>query len=655
MKGPEAIWRLFLASNWDLDLPARTADYGTSVEFYGRPPGIPGLPERSPRDSVGQTEFHRGPAPSSWQQFADFVAEAQKHGQNFTCRFDSPFMDTLEFDLKMQERLQKFFVDLLGLGVTRVLLGNPYLMDLCARWASKLDIIASWTFRFDNPLQAKHTAAYRAVTACIDADLLIDRAWLDAVSYLGGVPPIAMVSPAMVMAGLRLPAPVAQAIVCPCPGDSAGLVELAEAACKGLSLPSIAEPLKLPARFEATRRSVLPAGKPSIALSAGTNWDPELLVGLPKEGRVADLFGSLPTSTLGGGRPSRVLPDIGREEAARHMGQVRKQGLGFSYVMNAPDMWGKEHDADFKRRFLDEVEWAANAGANQIILSLIPLIKLVKKTFPQLQVKAGSALHTGSVEQAVTLDDLGVDLICLHPSQNRDFALLNAITARISAGLEVIADVHCVLGCPFSATLFHSAACAVHSSDVHRPSPRQANAATYCTSWCQEAKLRDITDLVRYPFVRPEDQEYYTRAGVAQLKLATRPLTTHRILTKMKAYQDGRYDGNLLDIINVFPSFMPTRIGQERSKGAREDGRLQDPFGWGNRIEDVVYIDNRKLDGLLDRFPEQACAPGCFRCRYCHEFARRAVTIHKEAAKGLAKRLSSYRENLVLGGQEKGG
>jgi hypothetical protein len=44
-----------------------------------------------------------------------------------------------------------------------------------------------------------------------------------------------------------------------------------------------------------------------------------------------------------------------------------------------------------------------------------------------------------------------------------------------------------------------------------------------------------------------------------------------------------------------------------------------------------VHIDNRALDGFIDRFRTIGCQElDCDACRYCHEWADRAVTIDPE-------------------------
>jgi len=58
--------------------------------------------------------------------------------------------------------------------------------------------------------------------------------------------------------------------------------------------------------------------------------------------------------------------------------------------------------------------------------------------------------------------------------------------------------------------------------------------------------------------------------------------------------------------------------------------RLADLRGMIRPIEGrpPVYIDNRALDGFMEHFRSKSCiGVDCDDCRWCHEFAAKAVTI----------------------------
>jgi hypothetical protein len=44
--------------------------------------------------------------------------------------------------------------------------------------------------------------------------------------------------------------------------------------------------------------------------------------------------------------------------------------------------------------------------------------------------------------------------------------------------------------------------------------------------------------------------------------------------------------------------------------------------------EPAVYVDNRALDGFMERFRETGCRDAdCEECRWCHQFAEKAVRV----------------------------
>ena len=67
--------------------------------------------------------------------------------------------------------------------------------------------------------------------------------------------------------------------------------------------------------------------------------------------------------------------------------------------------------------------------------------------------------------------------------------------------------------------------------------------------------------------------------------------------------------------------------------------------------EPPVYVDNRKLDGFIEYFAKNGgCRKkDCDECKYCHEFAHRAIKVdesHREECRELYDRIFS---NLLTG------
>lgn len=75
---------------------------------------------------------------------------------------------------------------------------------------------------------------------------------------------------------------------------------------------------------------------------------------------------------------------------------------------------------------------------------------------------------------------------------------------------------------------------------------------------------------------------------------------------------------------------------------ARERGLLSD--------DAPVYVDNRALDGFIDRFLEQGCRGlDCEACRYCHRWAARAVRIDEPWARRCIARYQELFRELESG------
>jgi hypothetical protein len=115
------------------------------------------------------------------------------------------------------------------------------------------------------------------------------------------------------------------------------------------------------------------------------------------------------------------------------------------------------------------------------------------------------------------------------------------------------------------------------------------------------------------------------------------------------AYTARHYDGNLLDLVQNY-AYPIEKLG-DKGKEAYSYRRLVKYFVrpqvvnlmkfrkvmrfgqvasvlYPRRGPNPVQIDNRALDGFMDRFRNTGCQDlDCESCRYCHEWAERAVVI----------------------------
>ena len=72
--------------------------------------------------------------------------------------------------------------------------------------------------------------------------------------------------------------------------------------------------------------------------------------------RVTELYGSLPRSAMGVGRPSRSLPGVDRDTIERHVADLQARGLHFSYLFNGSCSANREFCREDRARLLGLTE-----------------------------------------------------------------------------------------------------------------------------------------------------------------------------------------------------------------------------------------------------------------------------------------------------------
>jgi hypothetical protein len=165
---------------------------------------------------------------------------------------------------------------------------------------------------------------------------------------------------------------------------------------------------------------------------------------------------------------------------------------------------------------------------------------------------------------------------------------------------------------------------------------------------CTEMKLRDPVNFLRSEWIRPEDLHLYEGLGYDRFKIAERDIPTPLMASRVKAYAERRYEGNLLDLVQPYGFrdvkgsgryyrhglawllrffFRPMLANPARMLLLK---RLADLLSMTRPAEGdpLVRIDNRALDGFMERFRERGCREeDCGECRWCHEFAGKSVRM----------------------------
>jgi collagenase-like PrtC family protease len=418
-----------------------------------------------------------------------------------------------------------------------------------------------------------------------------------------------------------------------------------------------------------------------VQLTCPTNWDDALLEklhGLP----VNDLYGQVDWSPAGGGRPRYIQGHTDARQAAAHIRAIRDLGWGFTTLLNAPCLDNRELDGAFRRSLLDHVAWARDAGADAVTVTIPLLAEAIKARFPDLWVKVSVIAHVGTVTRARAWASLGVDEIAVDFNVNRDLRRLEALRRAVDVELSLLVNDLCLLDCPFRHYHYNLVG---HASQQGHDS--DGFVVDYCFLRCHHRKVLEPIELLKSPWVRPEDLAAYEAIGIRRFKLAGRTKSSRQIAAMARSYAQRRYDGNLLDILEGTSrdtstlGFAALRTAVQRSPGLLGRGlaalgklpvgaSLPGPTHFGAvlrrldpkareellaayvqlmQLSDAVQIDNRQLDGFLAGFSERRCGEECDRCAHCRAYAERAVTVDSERCQAIASAVRKVLDGVIDG------
>ncbi|GAB4362289.1 MAG: peptidase U32 family protein [Deltaproteobacteria bacterium] len=392
-----------------------------------------------------------------------------------------------------------------------------------------------------------------------------------------------------------------------------------------------------------------------MRLSVAANFDPALIEEI-RELPVVELFGKLREDAVGGGRASYQLARVSRKRFAGHVRQARAAGLGFNYLLNASCLGNREMTRPGQREIGKLLDWICDTGVTSVTVASPYLLTLIKTRYPALTVRISVFGGVDRVRKAQMWEEMGADCIVLDSILvNRELATLERIRRAVRCDLELLVNNNCLSGCALSPMHMNALAHAGQTGQGNR-----GFLIDWCFLRCTEMKLRDPVNHIRSEWIRPEDLHVYEEMGYDLFKIVERDIPTPVMARRVRAYAHRRYDGNLLDLVQPYAFAAGDGNGRYYRKGAGWFLRfllrpgLVNPFRMAllKRLADLrrmtgpvqgtppVVVDNRALDGFLDRFRETGCRDvDCGECRWCHEFAARAVRIDETAR---AEALAAY-------------
>ena len=284
--------------------------------------------------------------------------------------------------------------------------------------------------------------------------------------------------------------------------------------------------------------------------SVGTNFDPNLLSAIGElnkqySSKIIEVYGSLPSGLVGSGRSAAGLPKITYDDLLQHIKSAHDFGLNFSYLLNA-NFGIRLVDADYARLVQEEIEYLLSADVDSLTIADDSLVKFVRAEFPEVKVNLSVVKGADTVREVRSFLERGVSSITLNQhTLNRDFQKIEEIVKSVrGVELRLYANVSCLQDCSKRTEHYR---CLSGQSQLGN-APFNNKVDRYIVN-CALSYLKNPVELLKSPFIRPEDIGVYEDLGIKTFKLSDRREPTLALIDLFKSYLSGEFHGNLFDLL----------------------------------------------------------------------------------------------------------
>ncbi len=311
------------------------------------------------------------------------------------------------------------------------------------------------------------------------------------------------------------------------------------------------------------------------------------------QSRVDETYGQITCDSIfPGGRIAKDLPEIDMKALAKYVEYSANRNIGFNYSLNGSCTWNREFTKSGLRDLVGFIKELEKIGVKGITVSAPSLIEIIQDTAPNMEIKVSIINQVNTVNKRRQYRLLGVHRVVLDEAIVRDFRLLMNIAAE--GPVELIANSLCSKDCIYRLHHYNQTA---HDSIINDEQRIQ----TYYNHKCMLARSLDIAGMLKLGWIRPEDIHYYDAIGIHNFKLQGRHTVYYGDPVRaVECYMKGEYDGNLIDLLELFNS----------------------PYHF------KVALDNAKLRDFIKPFLNKSfCKSDCDTCRYCLNYINRNFSV----------------------------
>jgi collagenase-like PrtC family protease len=322
--------------------------------------------------------------------------------------------------------------------------------------------------------------------------------------------------------------------------------------------------------------------------------------------------------------------------------------MEFSYLLNAPCLGNLQYSRKGYGQIIDLLEWVDHSGADSVVIGIPYLVDLVRKRFPRLKIKVSTTARVNTVRKAQQFEDMGVEEIIIDEHINREFKTLEAIRKTVKCNLEILVNNICLWQCPYNYEHVN------HDGHASREGEEEDNCyLQYPGYLCLYRKLMEPVELLKSPWIRPEDVHHYEDMGYKHFKITERFKRTPLLIEHVKAYENRRYDGNLLDLFTLprKGAFTPLHLEyfiKPEHVNIMKVSELEKVFDL--EVRQLIQMDNRKLDGFIEHFKKMDCnQTSCSQCLYCEQVFEKVAVVDREGVEKASEKVKNFSEKLLSG------
>jgi len=307
---------------------------------------------------------------------------------------------------------------------------------------------------------------------------------------------------------------------------------------------------------------------------------------------IDEIYLSCPQQYGGSGR---VTPRINLEKFTETIKLIRTNHIRVNLIMNSTCQGAGWYSGQAMGETLEFLELMHHQHGVEAVTVANPIyIKVIRNRLPQIEICASVLSEIDSVKKAEIVTEYGANTITPDASINRDPGLLKRVKEATGVKIKLMVNEGCLYKCPFRK--YHFNFVSHWSKELEQSTMDGQDFFDHCLA----VSIRDYSQILKSPWVRPEDIAYYKDIA-SSFKLVGRTKAKSFVLRSAYAYMSQQYDGNLIDII----------------------GSSLNAFG----ITYGAYIDNKSLDRHNFFQTVTSCERKCDSCDYCKNLAEKLVKL----------------------------